>query len=398
MALKTIDNIEFRNKVVLLRCDLNIPFDSEGNVIDTTRIKRHTATINELVHKGAKILILSHFGRPNGKVIEELSLNKIVPSLAKETKAQEIAMLPNCIGEVVEKVAKDLNPGDIAVLENVRFHKEEEENDLNFAKKLSRGVDIYINDAFSVSHRKHSSVSAITGILPSYAGRSLETEISMLKKITDNIEHPVMAIIGGSKISTKINLLKNLISKVDFLVIGGAMANTFLASKGHSLGKSLVEDKYINIAKEITSLSEKNDCTIILPKDLIVSESLNSKSKTKVVNVNNVPENMAAYDIGPETIEVVSNYMAGSKTLLWNGPLGVFETKPFDLATNTIGRIAVLLTRAGNITSVLGGGDTVAAMNVEEISGGFSFVSVAGGAMLEWLEGKKLPGILPLYE
>lgn len=392
MRLKTLDGIELEGKVVFLRCDLNVPFDNEGKVIDKTKIKRHKITINELIQKKSKIIILSHLGRPKGKIINNLSMNMILRSFVEELKLPEVTVLPFCGPDVIEKVVNNMENGKVAFMENIRFYPEEEENNTIFAKKLAKVADIYINDAFSVSHRKHISTYELSKFLPSYAGRSLQLEIEMLEKINNNINKPVMAIIGGSKISTKIGLLENLIKRVDFLVIGGAMANTFLLAEGKEIGKSLVEKEKVSLAQSILKTADGNDCKIILPTDAVVAENLEAANFANV-EIEKISPEVSIFDVGNKTIEKISNTMAICKTIFWNGPLGVYEKKPFDNSTNVIGRTAAILTKSNIITSVAGGGDTVAALNSAELSGGFSYISIAGGALVEWLEGNRLPGL-----
>ena len=393
MKVKTIDNIDFKGKIVFLRCDFNVPFDSEGKVSDITKIKRHKATIEELARKQAKIIIISHLGRPNGKVINRLSLNCIVDEFAKVMNINELTVLPFCKAEVIGNVMREKEKSSITFMENIRFYPEEEENDEKFAKELALVGDYYINDAFSVSHRKHLSTYGISKFMPSCIGRSLELELKMLNKINDSIDKPVMAIIGGSKISTKITLLLNLLKRVDFLVIGGAMANTFLLEKGYKIGRSLVEKDKTNIARKVLDQANENNCTLIIPTDVVTSKSLDDVNSITSVSVDNIDDNMAIYDVGDRTIEEITNTMASCKTIFWNGPLGVYEMEPFDNSTNVVGRTAAILTKGNIITSVAGGGDTVAALNNAGVAGGFSYVSIAGGALVEWLEGKKLPGL-----
>ena len=393
MNLKTLDGLELAGKVVFLRCDLNVPIDKKGKITDPTKIKRHKETISELQRKEAKIIILTHLGRPKGQVVRELSLNYIIEEFAKEMQLAEVTVLPFCRLDVVRKVIKNMKKSEITLMENIRFYPEEEKNDHNFAKQLASFGDFYINDAFSVSHRKHVSTYGISKFLPSYLGRAIQLELEMLNKINENLSKPVMAMIGGSKISTKINLLKNLLIKADYLVIGGAMANTFLLAKGFNIGLSVVEKNKIEIAKNILKEAEGKKCEIILPKDVVIAESLESDDTIANVELKNIKSNQSIFDIGEKTIEKISNTMAICKTLFWNGPLGVYEKKPFDNSTNVIGRTAAVLTKGKILTSVIGGGDTVAALNAEELSGGFSYVSIAGGALIEWLEGKKLPGL-----
>ncbi len=394
MNLKTLDNLELEGKTVILRCDLNVPLDNNGKVTDLTKIKRHKTTIDELLDKKAKVLVISHLGRPKGKEIKKLSLNNISDEFVKVMNIKEITVLPYCGPEVIDSVLKDKKSGSITLMENIRFYPEEEENNQEFAKKLSKIADYFVNDAFSVSHRKHISTYTLSNLLPSYLGRSLELELNMLNKINENIDKPVMAIIGGSKISTKINLLSNLVKKVDYLVVGGAMANTFLLEKGFNIGGSLVEKDKLDIVKNVLQKAKENNCSIILPKEVVVSKSINSDEEAKNIDISKMVHDLAIFDVGEKTIEEICNTASICKTIFWNGPLGVYETPPFDNSTNMIGRTIAILTKANLVTSVVGGGDTVAALNNAELTGGFSYVSIAGGALVEWLEGKKLPGLL----
>jgi len=393
MKSKFLDGLDLKGKIVFLRCDLNVPLDKKGKVLDVTKILRHKITLDELVNKGAKIFLLTHLGRPKGKPNKSLSLNLITEDFAKETNIEAITVLPYCTPETINKIALDMREGTVTFLENIRFYPEEENNNLDFAKKLADAGDYYINDAFSVSHRKHVSTYGLSKYLPSFIGRSLQLELEMLNKISSNINHPLMALIGGSKISTKIKLLLNLIEKVDFLAIGGAMANTFLLAQGKSIGTSIVEKDKIDLAIDIIAKAKKHSCELILPEDVVIAKNLSEKNNAKNVDLDNISNESSIYDIGTKTIENISNKMAMCKTLFWNGPLGVYEHEPFDHSTNEIGRTAAILTRANAIVSVAGGGDTVAALNKKELSGGFTYLSIAGGALVEWLEGKELPGL-----
>ena len=396
MTLKTIENIDVSGKVVLLRCDLNIPIDEDGEILDISRIERIIPTVSYLSSKGAKIGLLSHFGRPNGKYDENLSLGFISECLAETLKAQEIVVIPDCIGKVAKQVLADLAEGGIALLENVRFHAGEESNDNEFSKSLSEIADIYINDAFSVSHRKHASTFGITKFLPSYAGLALQLEIEMLEKVLKNAEPPTMGIIGGSKVSTKLNLINNLMKKMKYLAIGGGMANTFLAAKGVNIGASFYEKNMLKEARNIIKRSKDLGCEIILPIDVVVADRIERGVQSNNIKLNEISKSNMILDIGIETVGIISNAIANSKTLLWNGPLGVFEVSPFDEATSSCALTVAMLTRAGGLVSVAGGGDTVSALNNAGAAGGFSYVSVAGGAFLEWIEGKSLPGITAL--
>ncbi len=398
MKLKTLDNLNLEGKKILLRCDLNVPFDLEGKVSDSTKIERHKITIDELIHKGSKVIIISHLGRPKGKYKENLSLGKVLNVFAEKIKVPQVTVMPFCKPEILKKVVDDLNNGTITFMENIRFHPEEESNDENFSKKLAECGDYFVNDAFSVSHRKHVSTYGLSKHLPTFAGRYLELEIRMLDKIFNNLNKPVMAIVGGSKISTKIILLNNLLKKVDILVVGGAMANTFLAAKGYNTGKSLIEKDKLDIAKEILEKAEQENCKFILPEDVVVARNMDEVESIDNVSIENIQTDFSAFDIGEKTIERISNEMATCKTIFWNGPLGLYEKEPFDNSTNVIGRTAAILTKGNIITSVVGGGDTVAALNKVNLAGGFSFVSIAGGALVEWLEGKTLPGLEFLHK
>ena len=394
MKLRTLDNLDLKGKTVFLRCDLNVPLDNKGKVSDITKIKRHKITIDELINKKAKILIISHLGRPKGKEVEGLSLNKISDEFVRVMNIKEITVLPFCRPNIIKSVLQEKQEGTITLMENIRFYPEEENNDEGFAKELSEIGDYFINDAFSVSHRKHLSTFSLSKFLPSYLGRSLELELTMLSKINENINKPVMAIIGGSKISTKIDLLSNLVKKVDFLVIGGAMANTFLLEQGLNIGNSLAETDKIDVVKNVLQRAKENDCSIILPKEVVVSKNLDDIEGTKNIDINKMNNDLVIFDVGDKTIEEICNTASTCKTIFWNGPLGVYEKPPYDNSTNVIGRTIAILTKSNMVTSVVGGGDTVAALNNAELTGGFSYVSIAGGALVEWLEGKKLPGLL----
>ncbi|MBF96789.1 MAG: Bifunctional PGK/TIM [Alphaproteobacteria bacterium MarineAlpha9_Bin4] len=393
MNLKTLDNLDLKGKRVLLRCDLNVPFDLEGKVLDSTKIERHKLTIDELIHKQAKIIIISHLGRPKGSYQENLSLKKVLKVFANKIKVSQVTVMPFCKPDILKKVINDVSGGTITFMENIRFHPEEEKNDEKFAKELAECADYFVNDSFSVSHRKHVSTYGLSKFLPTVVGRYLELEIRMLDKIFNNMNKPVMAVIGGSKISTKIILLNNLLKKVDKLVIGGAMANTFLAAKNFSVGNSLIEKDKVYIAKDILLKAKQENCDLILPQDVIVAKGINEVDGIKNVGVDEIEEGFSVFDIGEKSIEKISNEMASCKTVFWNGPLGLYEQEPFDNSTNVIGRTAAILTKGNIITSVVGGGDTVAALNKKNLTGGFSFVSIAGGALVEWLEGKTLPGL-----
>ena len=398
MKLKTIDDVDVSGKVVLVRCDFNVPINDEGEISDISRIERHAPTIITLVNKGAKVALLSHFGRPAGKVDEDLSLGFISESLTEVFKAPEIVIISDCIGNVVKQVLNDMTDGQIGLLENVRFYEGEENNDSDFSKSLADIADIYVNDAFSVCHREHASVHGITNYLPSYAGFALQLEIEMLEKSLRNTEPPMMAIIGGSKVSTKLKLLGNLVKKMKFLAIGGGMANTFLAAQGKNIGASFYEKNMIEEAKSILEKAKNTNCDIILPIDAVVANKLEFNVESFTVNLNDIVKENMILDVGEKTVDLISNAIINSKTLLWNGPLGVFEIPPFDQSTTSCSLTVAMMTRAGGLLSVAGGGDTVAALNNAGAAGGFSYVSVAGGAFLKWIEGKTLPGIAVLID
>jgi len=398
MKLKVIEDVDVSGKVVLVRCDFNVPINEEGEISDISRIERHAPTIITLANKGAKVALLSHFGRPVGKVDKDLSIAFISESLAEVFKAPEIVIIPDCIGDIAKQVLTDMTDGQIALLENVRFYEGEENNDLDFSKSLADIADIYVNDAFSVCHRKHASVHGITNYIPSYAGLALKFEIEMLEKVLKNPEPPMMAIIGGSKVSSKLRLLENLVEKMKFLAIGGGMANTFLAAQGKNIGASFYEKNMLDEAKSILEKAKSINCDIILPIDAVVANKLEFGVESFTVDLNDIVNKNMILDVGEKTIELISNAIINSKTLLWNGPLGVFEIPPFDQATSACALTTAMMTRAGGLVSVAGGGDTVAALNNAGASGGFSYVSVAGGAFLEWLEGKTLPGIAVLTD
>jgi len=393
MVLKSIEGADVSGKIVLVRCDFNVPISEEGEISDLSRLERHALTIITLVNKGAKIALLSHFGRPGGKPDENFSLGFISESITEVFKASEVVVIPDCIGDVAKQVLRDLPDGGIALLENVRFYEGEESNDSDFSKSLADIADIYVNDAFSVCHRKHASVYGITKYLPSYAGLALSLEIEMLEKVLKNSEPPRMAIVGGSKVSTKLKLLGNLLEKIKFLAIGGGMANTFLAAQGKNIGSSFYEKNMLEEAKAIMKKAKSVDCELILPIDAVVADKLEFGVESFTVDLNDIVKENMILDIGDKTVELICNGIINSKTLLWNGPLGVFEIPPFDQSTSACALTVAMMTRAGGLVSVAGGGDTVSALNNAEASGGFSYVSVAGGAFLEWIEGKVLPGI-----
>jgi len=389
-AFQTLDHVEVKGKRVLVRADLNVPVEN-GVVTDATRIDRLAPSIAELADKGAKVILLSHFGRPKGRDAKN-SLKPVVAELAHIIK-RPVKFADDCIGETAEQAVAELRPGDILCLENTRFYPGEENNDPEFAKALAKLGDIYVNDAFSVSHRAHASTEGLAHLLPAYAGRTLQTELDALVKALEHPDRPLTAIVGGAKVSTKLDLLGNLLRKVDVLIIGGAMANTFLLAQGKKVGKSLFEKDLVEIAKKILDEARANKRQIILPVDAVVAEKYEAHAPSRVVDVDHVGDNDMILDIGPHSIEYAISELARSKTLVWNGPFGTFEIEPFDNGTDEVAEAVAELTRAGKLVSVAGGGDTVAALNAAGVADRLTYVSTAGGAFLEWLEGKALPGV-----
>jgi phosphoglycerate kinase len=390
----TLDRIPLNKKTVLLRADLNVPM-KDGKVTDEARLTRLVPTLKELSKASAKIVILSHFGRPDGKVNAKYSLRPVAAALEK-IWGKPIAFAEDCIGPKAAAAVAALKGGEILVLENTRFYEAEEKNDPEFAKKMAALGDVYINDAFSVSHRAHASTEALARLLPHAAGRLMQAELGALEKALGKPEHPVVALVGGSKISTKLDLLQNLISKVDVLVLGGGMANTFLAAQGVNVGKSLHEADMLDKARAISASAAAHSCRILLPTDVIVATALQANVVTQAVSVNAVPADSMILDIGPQSIKEIGEALQKCKTVVWNGPLGAFEVSPFDGATTAIAQIVAGLTKQGKILSVAGGGDTVSALTHAKVMDDFSYVSTAGGAFLEWLEGKTLPGVKAL--
>ena len=389
--IKSIVSEDVRNKVVVLRADLNVPIVN-GVVQDHTRLKRLMPTINYLLENKSKLVICSHLGRPKGKFDENFSLKPLVNVLSKITKTK-IHFNSSCIGHEVLKQKKKLEQGEILLLENLRFYESETKNDIDFANELSKGCDIFVNDAFSCSHRAHASLHAITRFLPSFSGLLLDEEVKALTSVLNYPIKPVAALVGGAKISSKIKIIEYLLTKMDYLIIGGAMANTFLNAQGLDMGKSLYEKDCVDIAKSILKTSEISNCQIILPLDLVVSEKFETNVKFEIVSTNTVPSQKMALDIGPKTINKISSVFQKVNTLLWNGPVGAFETPPFGKGTFKLAREAAKLTVNKNLITVAGGGDTTSALKNACVVNDFTYVSSAGGAFLEWLEGTELPGI-----
>jgi phosphoglycerate kinase len=390
MGLRTLDQVNVRGKRMLLRVDLNVPIQ-DGEVSDATRIHRIAPTIAEIAGKGGKVILLSHLGRPK-RPDPKQSLRPVAAALSK-IMGCAVAFVPDCIGPAAETATDAMQPGDVLCLENTRFYKGEEQNDKDFVAALAKLGDIWVNDAFSAAHRAHASTEGLGHVLPAYAGRAIEAELDALARVLEQPAHPVVAIVGGAKVSSKLDLLGNLLNKVDMLVIGGAMANTFLFAQDKRVGKSLCEADLAGTAREILSSAHASGCEILLPVDVVVAEKLAAHAASRIVQVNDVGEEDMILDLGPSSIEQVVSTLGHSKTLLWNGPVGAFEIEPFDRGTIEIAQAAAKLTQAGKLLSVAGGGDTVAALNAAGATGSFSFVSTAGGAFLEWLEGKALPGV-----
>lgn len=393
-AFRTIDSLDVAGKRVLVRVDFNVPM-KDGKVTDTTRIDRTLPTLRELSEKGAKVIVISHLGRPKGQKKPEFSLKPVAEALADALHAP-VTFAFDCIGPEATGVVNAMKDGGFAMLENLRFYPQEEKNDAEFAKELAKNGDILVSDAFSCAHRAHASVEALARIIPSVAGRLMQAELEALEGALVKPEHPVAAVVGGAKISTKLDVLGNLVSRVDQLIIGGAMANTFLNAKGVAVGKSLCEHDMADSAREIMSTAEKAGCEIVLPSDAVVASEFKEGASAETVPVGSVPEDKMILDVGPKSIEDLNRRLAGYKTLLWNGPLGAFEVRPFDAGTNAVAQEAAKLTKEGKLLSVAGGGDTVAALAHAGVGGQFSYVSTAGGAFLEWLEGKTLPGVAVL--
>jgi phosphoglycerate kinase len=387
---RTLDQADVKGKRVLVRIDLNVPVEA-GKVADTTRIERVAPTIREIADKGGKVILLSHFGRPKGFDRKD-SLKPFAPAIA-DVLARPVAFAEDCIGEKAAAAVNAMKAGDILCLENTRFHKGEEKNDPAFVAALAALGDIFVNDAFSVAHRAHASVEGLGRKLPTYAGRTMQDELQALTKVLETPTRPLAAIVGGAKVSTKLDLLGNLLAKVDILVIGGGMANTFLAARGHPVGKSLCEHDLLPTARDILAKAKSQGREIVLPVDAVAAKAFAANAPSRVVALDGVGADEMILDIGPRSIEHVCSVLARVKTLVWNGPFGAFELEPFDTGTVEVAEAAAELTSAGKLITVAGGGDTVAALNAAGVTERFSYVSTAGGAFLEWLEGKALPGV-----
>ncbi|MET1028918.1 MAG: phosphoglycerate kinase [Dongiaceae bacterium] len=393
----TLDQLDVAGKRVIVRCDFNVPVQ-DGKVSDTTRIDRGAETLRDLAAKGARVIAMSHFGRPKGKPVAEYSLRSLVPYLSKALGGKAVAFADDCAGPAAREAVAKLKDGDVLLLENLRFHAAEEENDKAFAAELAALADLYVNDAFSCAHRAHASTEAIAHLLPHAAGRLMEAELEHLAAALEKPQRPVMAVVGGAKVSTKLDLLGNLVSKVDQLVIGGGMANTFLFADGVEVGKSLAERDMADTARAIVAKAKAAGCTIVLPVDAVVSAEFKAGAASKIVDVEAVPGGMMILDVGPRSVADIAARLKDCKTLVWNGPLGAFETVPFDKGTVAVARAAAELTKAKKLLSVAGGGDTVSALGHAGVTEDFTYVSSAGGAFLEWLEGKTLPGVAALLD
>jgi phosphoglycerate kinase len=393
-AYRTLDDVDVAGKTVLMRVDFNVPM-KDGAVTDATRIDRALPTIQELSKKGAKVLLLSHYGRPKGKVDPALTLAPVAKALG-DRLGGPVDFAEDCIGDAVRNVVKNMLDGDVALLENTRFHPGEEKNDPDFAAALAKNADIYVNDAFSAAHRAHASTEAVAHLLPSAAGRAMERELDYLKAALSEPVRPLMAVVGGAKVSSKIELLLNLVGKADILAVGGAMANTFLFAQGKSVGKSLCEPDLADTAREIMAQAQAKNCELVLPIDVVVAKEFKEDADREVAGVDAVKADDMILDLGPETVDLIAEKIEAAKTLVWNGPLGAFETRPFDTATVEAARFAARRVKEAGLVAVAGGGDTVAALNHAQAAKDFTYISTAGGAFLEWLEGKTLPGVAAL--
>jgi phosphoglycerate kinase len=392
---RTLDDIDVRGKRVLLRADLNVPV-KDGLVTDATRIERLAPTIKALIDRGAKVIVMSHFGRPKSGPDPALSLRPLIAPLEKANGGRKVAFASDCIGEEAKRVVAALQPGQVALLENLRFHKGEEANSPDFAQALAELGDIYVDDAFSAAHRAHASIDALARLLPAVAGKLMEAELEALTAALEAPKRPVLALVGGAKVSTKLDLLRSLMRKVDLLAIGGAMANTLLLAEGKEIGRSLCERDMGETARQILTLARERNCRVILPEDAVIARELAPGASTREVAIDAIPPDAMILDIGSGTAARISSVLEEVRTLVWNGPLGAFETPPFDRGTITVAKKVAELTGGGRLLSVAGGGDTVAALAAAGVTDELSYVSTAGGAFLEWLEGRELPGVAAL--
>ena len=397
-AFRTLDDLgDVRGKVALLRVDLNLPMQ-DGHVTDVTRVTAAMPSILELADAGAKVLLLAHFGRPKGQRHSTMSLS-LVQGAVEQVIGREIMFIPEVAGEVAAQAIGILRPGDIGMLENTRFWPGEEKNDPDFARAIAANADFYVNDAFSAAHRAHATTEGLAHVLPAYAGRAMQAELEALEKALGKPEKPVAAVVGGAKVSSKLDVLRHLVGKVDHLIIGGGMANTFLAARGVDVGKSLCEHELADTASAIMDAADAAGCTVHLPYDVVVAKEFAANPPSmRVCNVHEVAADEMILDVGPQAVEALGDVLKTCRTLVWNGPLGAFETVPFDAATVALARMAAALSKEGSLISVAGGGDTVAALNHAGAASDFSYISTAGGAFLEWMEGKELPGVAALEE
>jgi phosphoglycerate kinase len=396
MGFRSLEDAELAGLTALVRVDFNVPMEG-GEVTDDTRLRAALPTIHFLSTRGAKVVMLSHFDRPKGKRVPEMSLKPLVAPLSALLE-QPVAFADDCIGQAAWQVAEDLEDGGVALFENLRFHPGEEANDPKFVEELAASGDLYVNDAFSAAHRAHASTEGLAHLLPAYPGLAMQRELEMLEAALGNPKRPVLGIVGGAKVSTKIDLLNHLVTKLDRLAIGGGMANTFLAAQGHDVGASLCEHDLGDTAREIMASAQKAGCELLLPVDVVTAETVEPNAPSKVRGLDGIQPNDRILDAGPTSVERLLAAMEASATLIWNGPLGVFEVPPFDAATVAAAKHAAGLAQAGRLVAVAGGGDTVAALNHAGVAAEFTFVSTAGGAFLEWMEGKELPGVAALEQ
>ncbi|BBB91768.1 MAG TPA: phosphoglycerate kinase [Methylomusa anaerophila] len=394
MQKKSLGDVFINHKKVLVRVDYNVPMDKEGNITDDTRIRATLPTLEYLISQNAAIILASHLGRPKGKPNPEFSLAPVAKKLSNLMFGREILFAPDCVGEKTAKMAADLNPGQILLLENLRFHAEEEKNDPEFARQLASLAEILVNDAFGVSHRAHASVHGITKYIPAVSGFLMDKELLYLGQAVNNPAHPFVAIIGGAKVSDKISVIENLLNKVDTLIIGGGMANTFIAAQGYKPGKSLVETDKLELAKELMIKAKEKGVTLLLPTDVVVADKFAADAQYKTVSIGEIPAEWLALDIGPETAKVFAAALNGAKTIVWNGPMGVFEFDNFAVGTEAVAKAVA----ASGARSIVGGGDSVAALEKLKLADKITHISTGGGASLEFLEGKELPGIAALAD
>lgn len=394
MPWKTLDDLDLAGKTALVRVDINVPMEA-GRVTDMTRIDKIKPTVEAIIAKGGKVILLAHFDRPKGKVVPEMSLSHVVDALAASL-GRKVVFGADCVGDVAAAAIAGAGAGEVVLLENTRFHPGEEKNDPELAAQMAKLGDVFVNDAFSAAHRAHASTEGLARLLPAAAGRLMEAELRALEAALGSPQRPVVAVVGGAKVSTKIELLANLVTRVDHLVIGGGMANTFLVAEGIEVGKSLAEREMAETAREIRHRAQKAGCQIHLPVDVVIAREFKAGAESQTVDVLKCPPDAMILDAGPKTVAELAGVFASARTLIWNGPLGAFEIEPFDAATNAAARVAARLTREGKLISVAGGGDTVAALNAAGAAEDFTFISTAGGAFLEWMEGKDLPGVRAL--